>query len=259
MIIREPHADPAHQRVGSPTMPPRKTRCKKCRDCIANCSCSCEACWDFRFKLGVKRIKYADGDPRALTTPLEPSKEDRERRDGSNRRVQARAGLASLAQCQPTLAEWLRVCLAIRCLHMLELGQQGPAEGSVLDDDVPEDRTRRNDHHAASSRSASCWSHDRPSDAQHLKADSMEEAWLHPGGVGSRQSGGARRAVSPTDAQALTFCGGWQNTEIEGLEPYLKHLGVGWAKRKVPLSFKPQATPTPTPTPTPNPNPNPKP
>jgi hypothetical protein len=230
-------------------MPPRKTRCKKCRDCIANCSCSCEACWDFRYKLGVKRIKpYADGDPRALTTPLEPSKEDRERRDGSNRRDQARAGLASLAQCQPTLAEWLRVCLAIRCLHMLELGQQGPAEGSVLDDDVTEDRTRRNDHHAASSHSASR-SHDRPSDA-HLKADSMEEAWLHPAGPGSRQSGGARRAVSATDAHALQFCGGWQNTEIVGLEPYLKHLGVGWAKRKVGLTLTPTPTPTSTLTPT---------
>ena len=251
LVKSSPRRRPWAARFGhSRSMPPRKTRCKKCRDCVANCSCSCEACWDFRFKLGVKRIKQVD----ALTTPLEPSKEDRERRDGSNRRVQARAGLASLAQCQPTLAEWLRVCLAIRCLNMLELGQQGPAEGSVLDDEVPEDRTRRDEHQAASSRSASCWSPDRPSDA-HLKADSMEEAWLHPGGVGARQGGGARRAVSPTDAQALQFCGGWQNTEIVGLEPYLKHLGVGWAKRKVPLSFKPEATPTLYPYPYPYPYP----
>ena len=160
-------------------MPPRKMHCKKCRECIANCGCSCEACWDFRFKLGVKRIKHADGDPHALTTPLEPSKEDHERRDGSSRRAQAQAGLALLAQCQPTLAEWLRVCLAVRCLRMLELGQQGPAEGSVLDDDVPEDRARRSDHRAAASLRSGSRPHDLPSGA-HLKADSMEEAWPNP-------------------------------------------------------------------------------
>lgn len=123
---------------------------------------------------------------------------------------------------------------------MLELGQQGPAEGSVLDDDDPEDRARRNDHQVASSHSASR-TPDRPSDS-HLRAGDMEEMWLHPGGVGSRQSSGPKRAVSPTDALALRFCGGWQNTEIEGLEDYLKHLGVGWAKRKVALSFKPEAS-----------------
>ena len=219
-------------------MPARKTRCKKCRDCVANCSCSCDACWDFRFKLGVKRIKYADGDPRSLTTPLDPSVEDGERcasglGDGSNRRAQAQAGLASLARCQPSLAEWFRLCLAIRCLHMLELGQQGPAEGSVLDDGVLEDRTRRNDHQAASSRSASR-THERRPDP-HLQAVDMEEMWLHPGG-------GAPARHAPTDALALQFCGGWQNTQIDGLEDYLKHLGVGWAKRKVALSFKPEAS-----------------
>ena len=34
--------------------------------------------------------------------------------------------------------------------------------------------------------------------------------------------------------------GSWKNTQTTGLEPYLKHIGVGWAKRKVALAFKPQ-------------------
>jgi len=38
------------------------------------------------------------------------------------------------------------------------------------------------------------------------------------------------------------FCGVWKNTLVEGLEPYLKHLGVGWAKRKIALAFRPEAS-----------------
>ena len=30
--------------------------------------------------------------------------------------------------------------------------------------------------------------------------------------------------------------GQWRNTATTGLEPYLKKLGVGWAKRKVALA-----------------------
>ena len=34
--------------------------------------------------------------------------------------------------------------------------------------------------------------------------------------------------------------GSWKNVHTSGLEPYLKHIGVGWAKRKVAVAFKPQ-------------------
>ena len=42
---------------------------------------------------------------------------------------------------------------------------------------------------------------------------------------------------------------------LEKAATKLKHLGVGWAKRKVPLSFKPEATPTLYPYPYPYPYP----
>jgi hypothetical protein len=36
------------------------------------------------------------------------------------------------------------------------------------------------------------------------------------------------------------FVGAWRNTQIHDLEPYLKHLGVGWAKRKIATAFRPE-------------------
>ena len=33
--------------------------------------------------------------------------------------------------------------------------------------------------------------------------------------------------------------GEWKNSETEGLEVYLKFMGVGWAKRKVATAFRP--------------------
>ena len=38
----------------------------------------------------------------------------------------------------------------------------------------------------------------------------------------------------------VAFCGSWSNVSNDNLEPYLKHIGVGWAKRKVALTFRPQ-------------------
>ena len=34
--------------------------------------------------------------------------------------------------------------------------------------------------------------------------------------------------------------GQWKNTATSNLEPYLKSIGVSWAKRKVALAFKPE-------------------
>ena len=39
---------------------------------------------------------------------------------------------------------------------------------------------------------------------------------------------------------AHSFVGSWRNTSTTGLEPYLKRLGVGWAKRKLALAFRPE-------------------
>uniref|UniRef100_A0A7S3EUA4 Cytosolic fatty-acid binding proteins domain-containing protein n=1 Tax=Haptolina ericina TaxID=156174 RepID=A0A7S3EUA4_9EUKA len=36
--------------------------------------------------------------------------------------------------------------------------------------------------------------------------------------------------------------GTWKNTTTQGIEGYLKHLGVAWAKRKIAASFKPETS-----------------
>jgi len=40
----------------------------------------------------------------------------------------------------------------------------------------------------------------------------------------------------------VLFCGHWTNVRNDNLEAYLKHIGVGWAKRKIANSFKPQSS-----------------
>ena len=50
-------------------------------------------------------------------------------------------------------------------------------------------------------------------------------------------------AVEVADAATIeamaSFVGSWRNTQTTNLEPYLKALGVGWAKRQVAMAFKP--------------------
>ena len=38
---------------------------------------------------------------------------------------------------------------------------------------------------------------------------------------------------------AEAFVGLWQNVRTDNLEEYLKHIGIGWAKRKLAVGFKP--------------------
>ena len=104
------------------------TKCKRCRDCSKTCFCNCSECWSQR--VGMRKLKLNA----SLTAPLDPSDEGRATggSDSSSRRTHALEGLATLAQCQPSVAEWLRLCLAVRCLCLLQMGRQGPAEGSVL-------------------------------------------------------------------------------------------------------------------------------
>ena len=54
-------------------------------------------------------------------------------------------------------------------------------------------------------------------------------------------SSSPRRALKAAQLKlALAFVGEWKSVELFNLEAYLKFLGVGWAKRKVALAFRPQ-------------------
>ena len=46
-------------------------------------------------------------------------------------------------------------------------------------------------------------------------------------------------AIAKTSA---AFVGEWSNTSTNNLEPYLKSIGVSWAKRKIAVAFKPVLT-----------------
>lgn len=185
----------------------------------------------------------------SLTAPLDPSDEGRATggSDSSSRRTHALEGLATLAQCQPSVAEWLRLCLAVRCLCLLQMGRQGPAEGSVLDDADEQDEKRRLTHQAATPKATQrCFPRGEPLPPVApapdvvdplLKADDFDEDWLHP----TRPAPTPAATVGP-EALARQFCGEWVNTETEDLDEYLQSLGVGWAKRKVATSFKPEAS-----------------
>mmetsp|Transcript_13435 Transcript_13435/g.34431 ORF Transcript_13435/g.34431 Transcript_13435/m.34431 type:complete len:488 (+) Transcript_13435:79-1542(+) len=51
----------------------------------------------------------------------------------------------------------------------------------------------------------------------------------------------SRSIVSVETAQyAIAFVGNWKQSKCTGLEPYLKHLGVPWAKRKLAGAFNPE-------------------
>ena len=51
----------------------------------------------------------------------------------------------------------------------------------------------------------------------------------------------SRSIESAAHAQyAVAFVGKWKQTHCTGLEPYLKHLGVPWAKRKLAAAFSPE-------------------
>jgi hypothetical protein len=43
-------------------------------------------------------------------------------------------------------------------------------------------------------------------------------------------------------ARTRPVAGEWSNVQTKDIEPYLKHLGVGWAKRKLAASFKPEVS-----------------
>jgi hypothetical protein len=47
-------------------------------------------------------------------------------------------------------------------------------------------------------------------------------------------------ATVPNAGMAADFVGTWRNVETTGLDPYLKALNVGWAKRKLAGSFRPE-------------------
>jgi hypothetical protein len=53
------------------------------------------------------------------------------------------------------------------------------------------------------------------------------------------QSTVAREA---TQELADMISGTWRCVRTDGLEPYLKHMGVGWAKRKIAVAYKPEAS-----------------
>ena len=62
------------------------------------------------------------------------------------------------------------------------------------------------------------------------------------GGAAELSRGPARspRKSSVSAATMAAFVGAWRNTLTTNLEPYLKSIGVGWAKRKVALAFRPE-------------------
>ena len=43
-----------------------------------------------------------------------------------------------------------------------------------------------------------------------------------------------------TLAAMSELVGAWRNTQTTNLEPFLKHIGIGWAKRKVAVAFRPE-------------------
>jgi hypothetical protein len=59
-------------------------------------------------------------------------------------------------------------------------------------------------------------------------------------GAGRTSGRTPRTPRSTLRLQAKPLIGTWRHKATTGLEPYLKHLGVGWAKRKVALAFSPE-------------------
>ena len=49
-------------------------------------------------------------------------------------------------------------------------------------------------------------------------------------------------ARSLTMRLAAMICGTWRCVRTDAMEPYLKHLGVGWAKRRIAIAFKPETS-----------------
>lgn len=61
---------------------------------------------------------------------------------------------------------------------------------------------------------------------------------------GSQKSGlglsGVQVSPPLSHAKMDEMAGQWEQQHVEGLEPYLKRLGVGWAQRQAALTFKPK-------------------
>lgn len=145
--------------------------------------------------------------------------------------------------------ERLQMQLAIGCLRMLStMGHQGPAEGSVLGEEV-EDDARRMDHQLAASRqsgyrgAAHSPEKMRPAqekaapsrprvhayDAMPAAASDMDDAWLDDRMAVVPMA----RSAADSSAVAQQFCGAWHNEETLNIDEYLKHIGVSWPKRTV--------------------------
>ena len=108
------------------------------------------------------------------------------------------------------------------------LGRRGPAEGSVLDEggDAMDIRLRHSDsmrefRSASMVRSRSSFGSGSAKSGSSLGADGSAED--------------EEEAEDPAEA----FVGLWQNVRTDNLEEYLKHIGIGWAKRKLAVGFKP--------------------
>ena len=108
------------------------------------------------------------------------------------------------------------------------LGRRGPAEGSVLDEggDAMDIRLRHSDS------------------MREFRSASMVRS-RSSFGSGSAKSGSSLGADGSADDEeeaedpAEAFVGLWQNVRTDNLEEYLKHIGIGWAKRKLAVGFKP--------------------
>ena len=71
---------------------------------------------------------------------------------------------------------------------------------------------------------------------------SLAASWFADA-LSSKRSLPAPEVVDTRVATELArFVGEWRNVRTTGLEAYLKHLGVSWAKRKLALAFSPQPT-----------------
>tara|TARA_B110001452_G_scaffold239020_1_gene219830 strand:- start:44 stop:964 length:921 start_codon:yes stop_codon:yes gene_type:complete len=245
-------------------MPP-KTRCRSsCLSAVEVCFHSCLPT-DRRLTMGAGKVVLVDGD---VAAPLAPNRQGGTAiysRDGTvsslsdGRKSGSGLGPVVLSQdsCMSGM-ERLRMQLAIGCLRTLStLGHQGPAEGSVLGEEI-EDDTLRMDHQMAASRqkgyrggahspekhrpakekvapgspSRSAMRPESPVHAYNAMptaASDLDDAWLDDRMAIVPMA----RSAADSSAFAQQFCGAWQHTETLNLDEYLKHIGVSWAKRTV--------------------------